>query len=186
MHLVSLWKLQENISGRPYARVIRYLFFVSHYPKGKRGHHYFPNFCPACWSSFNGNMSQLDRSGRDWNSDPLHVSRTSLERHGGCSFYSVFFFLGSPEESLWPKTAWLPRSVSGDQWLQIDIKQSKTIKAVATQGYSQNDMTWWCKTYSLSYSKNDGIWHWYQENSITKVKYNSINRICNCVDGVLS
>lgn len=186
MHLVSLWKSQENISGRPYARVIRYLFFVSHYPKGKRGHHYFPNFCPACWSSFNGNMSQLDRSGRDWNSDPLHVSRTSLERHGGCSFYSVFFFLGSPEESLWPKTAWLPRSVSGDQWLQIDIKQSKTIKAVATQGYSQNDMTWWSKTYSLSYRKNDGIWHWYQENSITKVKYNSINRICNCVDRVLS
>lgn len=92
MHLVSLWKSQENISGRPYARVIRYLFFVSHYPKGKRGHHYFPNFCPACWSSFNGNMSQLDRSGRDWNSDPLHVSRASLERHGGCSFYSVFFF----------------------------------------------------------------------------------------------
>jgi len=61
-------------------------------------------------------------------------------------------------------------STTGDQWLQVDLDQVKTVRAVATKGYSHGDMTSCCQTYTLRYSKSGAIWELYKENNAVKVK----------------
>lgn len=55
-----------------------------------------------------------------------------------------------------------------NQWLKIDLGQTKLVTAIATQGrhisYHQ-----WVKSYSLSYSNDNTLWIEYQENGVKKV-----------------
>ena len=52
----------------------------------------------------------------------------------------------------------------------MDFYQVKTVRAVATQGYSYGGTSSYCQTYILSHSKSGAIWELYKENNTVKVK----------------
>ena len=65
------------------------------------------------------------------------------------------------------------RGKNYDQYIQIDLLNLTKITGIATQGREYNGGTEKVKDYIISYRKDGGEWHFYQEKSQT-VKVNLI------------
>lgn len=65
--------------------------------------------------------------------------------------------------------AWSAENNNQDQWLKVDFGRNVKITKFATQG--RQDLDQWVKTYTLSFSEEDGsTYQTYQENDADKVK----------------
>ena len=69
-------------------------------------------------------------------------------------------------DTSWSIEAWKPQSTTGDQWVEVDVNQVKTITRVATQGRSSS----YVMTYTVSHSKS-ALWEAYLENNAVKVRH---------------
>ena len=71
--------------------------------------------------------------------------------------------------------AWCP-DVSGgsrtelnyDQYIQIDLLTLTKISRIATQGREHAGGKEWVKYFQISYSRNDGVWNFYQGKTQTE------------------
>ena len=74
-------------------------------------------------------------------------------------------------DTSWAIQAWKPQSTTGDQWVEVDVNQVKTISRVATQGCGSS----YVMTYTVSHSKS-ALWEAYLENNVVKVRQHEPRR----------
>ncbi|XP_078685481.1 uncharacterized protein LOC144918500 [Branchiostoma floridae x Branchiostoma belcheri] len=89
------------------------------------------------------------------------------------------FSASSSSGSLWQpwearlnsNRAWIPRSYSTNEWLQVDMLERTSITGIQTQGhlYFQIGRSYYVTSYKLMYSDDGSNWNIFQENGSDKV-----------------
>ena len=74
-----------------------------------------------------------------------------------------------------PTAAWVPAKNRRNEWLQIELKEPVTLKAVSTSGIPCCDS--WVTGYYIRYSLDGVDWMYYQQNGSIKVRH--INSLLN-------
>uniref|UniRef100_A0A803TGS6 Coagulation factor V n=1 Tax=Anolis carolinensis TaxID=28377 RepID=A0A803TGS6_ANOCA len=71
--------------------------------------------------------------------------------------------------------AWQAKSNNNQQWLQIDLLQSKKITGIITQGAKSMTTEMYVKTFSILYRDDDSTWKSYMDGSVSAAKVFSGN-----------
>ena len=69
----------------------------------------------------------------------------------------------------WPQ-GWSAQKNDPSPWLQIDLLETRTVTAVATQGYGNKKDKEWVKTYVLMTSLDGQRWNLYREGGRKRVR----------------
>ena len=71
--------------------------------------------------------------------------------------------------SEWPQ-GWSAKKNDPSPWLQIDLLLTRTLTAVATQGYGNKIEKEWVKTYVIMTSRDGERWNSYKEGGRKRVR----------------
>jgi hypothetical protein len=63
--------------------------------------------------------------------------------------------------------SWCSSTTSNTEYIQVDLRQVKTVTGIATQGDKMLDK--WTQTYKVRYSFDNRYWNEYAERQVTKV-----------------